>query len=135
MLQVCPPGLHITLGIFQRLFNIFDNDCHHLDLQLILKEEDLPLASSAVQEYQRTRAAIFALEEEHTRIINENDQAQQILTLLLISLPDCSQFLSQPQIQAVSSLLNYNTRRLTDIVSYDYPEMNTVQFQCTYRNV
>uniref|UniRef100_A0A1X7VBE2 Uncharacterized protein n=1 Tax=Amphimedon queenslandica TaxID=400682 RepID=A0A1X7VBE2_AMPQE len=27
---VCPPGLHITLGIFQRLFNLLEEKCHQL---------------------------------------------------------------------------------------------------------
>jgi len=29
---VCPPGLHITLGIFLRLFLLLENECHKLDL-------------------------------------------------------------------------------------------------------
>ena len=30
--QVCPPGLHITLGIFLGLFVLLEDACHHLDL-------------------------------------------------------------------------------------------------------
>ena len=30
-IKVCPPGLHITLGIFQRLFNRLEDECHLLD--------------------------------------------------------------------------------------------------------
>lgn len=29
---MCPPGLHITLGIFLRLFVLLEEDCHKLDL-------------------------------------------------------------------------------------------------------
>jgi len=31
--KVCPPGLHISLGIFQRLFDLLEAECHNLDLQ------------------------------------------------------------------------------------------------------
>ena len=32
-LQVCPPGLHITLGIFYRLFVLLEEVAHELDLR------------------------------------------------------------------------------------------------------
>ncbi len=35
---MCPPGLHMTLGIFYRLFSLFENECHQLDLKV--REED-----------------------------------------------------------------------------------------------
>ena len=35
-LQVCPPGLHITLGIFFRLFSLLEDECHELDLAHML---------------------------------------------------------------------------------------------------
>ena len=33
-MQVCPPGLHITLGIFYRLWCLLEEECHQLDLEL-----------------------------------------------------------------------------------------------------
>ncbi len=36
--QVSPPGLHITLGIFYRLFSLLESECHLLDLKV--REED-----------------------------------------------------------------------------------------------
>ena len=30
--QVCIPGLHISLGIFNRLYSLLENACHELDL-------------------------------------------------------------------------------------------------------
>ena len=30
-MQVCPPGLHISLGIFYRLFQLMEDECHVLD--------------------------------------------------------------------------------------------------------
>ena len=34
--QVTPPGLHISLGIFYRLFKLLESECHRLDLKLAL---------------------------------------------------------------------------------------------------
>jgi hypothetical protein len=31
---VSPPGLHISLGIFYRLFTLLEMDCHKLDLRM-----------------------------------------------------------------------------------------------------
>lgn len=30
--QVSPPGLHISLGVFYRLFTLFETECHQLDI-------------------------------------------------------------------------------------------------------
>lgn len=36
-MQVCPPGLHITLGIFFRLFVLMEEAAHELDLRCAVK--------------------------------------------------------------------------------------------------
>ena len=37
---VCPPGLHITLGIFTKIFTLLKELCHHLDLELAFHNSD-----------------------------------------------------------------------------------------------
>ncbi len=32
---MCPPGLHITLGIFYRIFSLLEEECHLLDLAIV----------------------------------------------------------------------------------------------------
>lgn len=39
-IKVCPPGLHITLGIFLRLFVLLEEDCHTLDLSMSVQGAD-----------------------------------------------------------------------------------------------
>lgn len=34
IVQVAPPGLHLTLGIFYRLWTLLEAECHQLDLEL-----------------------------------------------------------------------------------------------------
>ena len=38
--QVCEAGLHISLGIGHRLYNLLLQDCQQLDLKLALNKED-----------------------------------------------------------------------------------------------
>lgn len=35
---MCHPGLHITLGIFHRLFTLLEDACHELDLKIVMKD-------------------------------------------------------------------------------------------------
>ena len=39
---MCPPGLHITLGIFYRLFSLLEDECHQLDLKVVWEEDCAP---------------------------------------------------------------------------------------------
>ena len=32
--KVCLPGLHISQGIFLKLFTLLENECHELDLEM-----------------------------------------------------------------------------------------------------
>lgn len=31
---MCLPGLHITLGVYLRLFNLLEDECHKLDMEM-----------------------------------------------------------------------------------------------------
>ena len=35
-IQVCLPGLHITLGVYLRLFTLLEDECHALDVEMTL---------------------------------------------------------------------------------------------------
>ena len=49
--MVCLPGLHISLGIFQRLYALLEEECHELDLQIAShKDTVLPGSTSATFE-------------------------------------------------------------------------------------
>ena len=81
---MCPPGLHITLGIFQRLFNLLEEECHQLDLSV---NENCASSGSSFIEYQQARSAVKVLEEAKAALRVELNHAQQILALLLLSSP------------------------------------------------
>lgn len=35
---MCLPGLHITLGVFFRLFSLLEDECHKLDIELAARK-------------------------------------------------------------------------------------------------
>lgn len=81
---MCPPGLHISLGIFYRLFNLLEEECHELDLAHNLQ------GASAGPSYERCLDAVRQknLLADKIRML-EDDVAnlQQMITLFSISQP------------------------------------------------
>lgn len=108
--QVCPPGLHITLGIFQRLFNLLEEECHSLDCSL---SENCDTASNSFATYLVSKTAITSLEHEISKLQSEVNHAQQILALLLLTTTDPQR---NPSVQGVVSLIHTNTIKIRDNV-------------------
>ena len=77
------PGLHITLGIFDRLFDLLEEACHQLDVQLAERGRQadtlhsFKLYSAAVQN-------IKELEGEKQREDEEASAAEQLSTFLAV---------------------------------------------------
>ena len=74
---MCPPGLHITLGIFLRLFVLLEDACHQLDLSASLQGSDCGPS------YERYSAALHKLtniKDERLRLQNELNVLEQIIT-------------------------------------------------------
>ena len=112
--KVCPPGLHITLGIYQRLFNLLEEECHQLDLSA----NDLCVApcipsTNTFEVYLRAKSAVQSLKEEQLSLTTEVDQAQQMLVLLLVAIPNPEQDL---RVQEVARLIQNNTTKIKEIV-------------------
>ena len=75
-MQVCVPGLHISLGVFKKFFDELENQCFELDkkvqLQLAVDSEQLPetvvdekiLALRAAQEHRVFTGKTSQLYEE-----------------------------------------------------------------------
>ena len=104
---MCPPGLHITLGIFQRLFNLLEEECHQLDLSV---NENSASSGSSFIEYQQARSAVKVLEEAQAALRVELNQAQQILALLLLSSPEPH---LDGRIQDITRYIHDHTKKIT----------------------
>lgn len=109
--QVCPPGLHITLGIFQRLFNLLEAECNLLD-EKVTAPCDTGTTNS-FDAYLKSKEEIQNLEDEKSALTTESEQAQQLLVLLLLNCPDPQ---NNPQINSVANVISQNTRRISVIV-------------------
>ena len=91
--QVCLPGLHISLGIFQRLFDLMEQECHDLDLLLAAcQNKRLPSDTTpAFDHFAATYADIHKTREELHTQRQHSDFLDQALTLLAMNIPESQQ--------------------------------------------
>ena len=86
MFQVYPPGLHISLGIFLRLFTLLEDACHELDVSVALQ----PIPGSAGPSFVQYADALQQQSTLPDDIDTFNEQIsclEQIFTLTLVTLP------------------------------------------------
>ena len=77
---MCPPSLHVTLGIFLRLFVLLEDECHRLDLSVSLQ------GSNSGPSYERHATALHQQTELKTELHtlkNGLEILEQILTFTL----------------------------------------------------
>ena len=77
VIQVCPPGLHLTLGIFYHLFKLLEDACHQLDL--IVKFSDSRAGGSYEQYLNATRQQTI-LKENEERLTSQVEGMKQLIT-------------------------------------------------------
>ena len=75
---MCPPGLHITLGIFLRLFVLLENACHELDLTAHMQgTED---CGPSFQRFATALDRLTELKDERLALKDTKEQLEQLLT-------------------------------------------------------
>ena len=74
---MCPPGLHITLGIFLRLFVLLEDTCHQLDLSASLQGSD---CGPSYERYSAALRKLTNIKDEQLRLQNELSVLEQIVT-------------------------------------------------------
>lgn len=112
---MCLPGLHITLGVFHRLFTLFEDECHELDLELaeLMNPQtgDRPAYcshSNTVREERKLLDAKALLEGE----IKWLEQTTSYLTL------NSSNPATDPTLLAVLNILKTKKDKENDIVCF-----------------
>lgn len=60
---MCVPALHISLGIFSRLFQLYEQACHELDVKLAAIHTTTPSASEKFNNYAAALQKIMDMEE------------------------------------------------------------------------
>ncbi len=114
--QVCLPGLHITLGVFLRLFTLMEDECHKLDLEMA------ELTSMATSTSDRQTFTDFAtpivkereLLDRKKKLEDEMKWLDQTLSLLLLTSS------ITPPIQAVQKAIEDRKNCITVVVSKLY---------------
>ena len=83
---MCPPGLHISLGIFFRLFTLLEDACHELDV--LATQQHTP--GSAGPSYARYTDALLqqsTLQDSIETVKAQIKCLEQVFTLTLVTLP------------------------------------------------
>uniref|UniRef100_A0A1X7V868 Uncharacterized protein n=1 Tax=Amphimedon queenslandica TaxID=400682 RepID=A0A1X7V868_AMPQE len=107
--QVCPPGLHITLGVFQHLFDLLEDECHELD------QKTATTAStrlSSYEKYMEAKTSVTTLKEEKDLLTEQIKIAQQYLVLQLLTTPDPMQ---NTTVQSTSQYMYESQKRIAEI--------------------
>ena len=125
-LQVCLPGLHITLGVFMRLFTLMEDECHKLDLEMA---EAATRVTSASDKQSYTNFTDLIVEE---RVLldkkkNLEDQLEwldQTLSLLVLTSPTTS-----PPIQAVKKAMEERRKVITEVVR-KFTRLHNTTYTC-----
>ena len=119
------PGLHITLGIFDRLFDLLEEACHLLDVKLAEsgRQEDtlhsFKLYSTALQN-------ISELEEERQREDEEASAAEQLSTFLAVRGADiqqvefCRQAAAELQRKVATLVSDHIPQTVKNNINYQY---------------
>ncbi len=106
----------MSLGIFQRLFTLLENECYELDQEIIINKEQISsTTTSNFLQYQLAREKLLDLQEELDRVNCITERAQQMLVFLLLTITEVHS--NNSRVQSVSNLIQVNTKRLADIVS------------------
>lgn len=85
--QVCPPGLHLTLGIFYRLFKLLEDQCHELD---IVAKVGSRQAGASYEAHIASLRQQSILKEETERVERQVAGMEQLITTLAIALPNAN---------------------------------------------
>ena len=87
--QVAPPGLHISLGIFYRLFTLLEMECHQLDCSLAAKSQGaLVGAGPSFEDYVAAVKKRQELKEMADSLESEANELEGIVTWFCIHLED-----------------------------------------------
>eukprot|EP00731_Ephydatia_muelleri_P019270 Em0012g95a len=91
--QVCVPGLHITQGIFLKLFSMFEEACHRIDLKLALYCPTAPLSRSQFDEYSKALKDLSEIISKLETVHLEEETFQQLATYCSISAGNFTPFI------------------------------------------
>ena len=84
---MCIPGLHLSLGIYNRLYNLLENSCQEFDLQLAASSES-DIGGGSYQRYSRALKRLTYLEEELQKLDEKAEMFAELMTHLMLTVED-----------------------------------------------
>ena len=85
--QISIPGLHLSLGIFNRLYELLETACQKLDLELASKDEATGVGGPSFQSYSIIYKQLVELKEKQKATIAGRDILSQLLVYLIVRVP------------------------------------------------
>ena len=126
-MQVCPPGLHISLGIFQKIFDSLEKACHQLDLKMAANADahQIPTTVSAkYRSYFEANNEIYMERKEEEAIQHEKVAAalQQLLTWRYLSYNENT----YPVLERMKEQIIQSQKAAVKLVSMQFVFINTL---------
>lgn len=109
LLQVCLHGLHISLGLFHRLFTLLEEECQTLDRAMSgVTDVSMDGTSEPYKEYTSATQQLLALKEEYQKAEEAATAAEQLHTFLSLTV-------NEQQLTAVKELALYNRHMMAEL--------------------
>ena len=83
--QISIPGLHISLGIFYRLFTLLEDSVHCLDFQIAPTSQAAQQQSLRIQQYVKALKSIDELREKREGVVQRVTLTEQIITMAAVN--------------------------------------------------
>ena len=82
--QICLPALHITLGVFYRLFQLLERDCHDLDIKKAVLQSSTPTHQSYAM-YSAAAQRVHSIVDELEQRERQAKALDEIISYLNIN--------------------------------------------------
>ena len=115
---MCIPGLHISLGIFDRLYNLLADACYELDCLAAEENAGGGKAGTSFSQYQdacRQRSEVQKSIDHYQSVISTGNQ---MMTHVLLHMPNIDP--NHPVVQQCKEAMSHNADRVKALVSNNY---------------
>ena len=125
------PGLHLLLGIFNRLFNLLEAACQTLDIQLAAMDSATGMGGTSFQQYAAVLKQLLQLKEQHTAQTARRNFQSQLLSFLHVRVPSPQQSQTVQHVQQEIAQPQQQLSVLVNRLKILHPHTCMFYFSCT----
>ena len=107
---MCPPGLHISLGIFYKIWCLVEEGCHELDLELAIHSSHNPTDRETFKQYSSLVKKLRQLRENKMNLVQLVSSLNAVLGDLAINSG------SSTLVQALTDEVHTQAKHLEELV-------------------